>query len=116
MILAHFIFYTLGIFTVLECVLGGIRQFEDKWNMHVVYEIFSFTLLMITVAWCVVGLVIGDFIMQFIVILTLELAFPLYKAYYNYDENTLVFLMRKVITLVIAIWIMSESIFTYYFC
>lgn len=106
----------VGIFTIAECILGGIRQFEDKWNVHVIYEIFAFTLLMITVSWCVIGLIIGDFMMQFIVILALELAFPLYKAYYKYDENIPIFLMRKIITLVITLWIMAESIFSYYFC
>lgn len=106
----------LGIFTITECVLGGLKQFEDRWNMHVFYEIFSFSLLLATVSWGVIGLIIGDYVTRFLMILALELVFPLYKAYYGYKEKTAIFLMRKIITLFITLWIIGDSIFTFYFC
>jgi hypothetical protein len=116
MTLSHFIFYMVGFFTLIECVLGSLRQFEDRLNVHAFYEIFAFTLLLITVAWCVVGIVIGDHISQFSTVLTLELAFPLYKLYYNYEEKVLFYITRKLITMIIVLWLMGEAIFNYCYC
>lgn len=109
------IFYLLGLFPLADCILGSIRQFEDKYDVHVFHDIFGFSLFLVTITWGVIGLFIGDYLPHFIIMLILEIAFPLYKLSTGYEEGSHVYILRKLIVLIIVLWMMSDAIYHYYF-
>ena len=116
MTIPFFIFYLLGLFPIADCVLGSLRQLEDRYNTHVFHEIFGFSLFLVTVTWGVIGLFIGDYLPQFIIMLILEIAFPLYKTITEYKEKPFIYILRKLIVLIIVLWVMSNAVYHYYFC
>jgi hypothetical protein len=110
---AEFIFYMLGIISVLEAVLCGFSQFEDKYNLHIYYDIFGFSLFIYTVLWSSIGVLFSDFMIHFIAILFLELAIPIGNYFLNYQEKLPIYITRKIVVLLLILWVMSKAVFQF---
>lgn len=114
MTLGLFLFYMCGIFTFGECILSGLRQFDDKYNLHIVDELFGFSLYILTLLWSIGGIFLGgDYLVQFSIILCLELAYPIYKLLSDYEETVSIHLLRKLTVILICLWIMTDAFYTY---
>lgn len=105
-----------GIIPILDAILGGMRQLEDRWNMHVFHEIFGFSLFLITIAWISVGMFFGHYFPQYLSLLALEFIIPAIGFISKYKEPPIVYLIRKCIALVVVAWIMADSIYNYCYC
>ena len=116
MILAHFIFYMFGLIPIADAILGSLRQIEDKWNMHVFHEIFGFSLFLMTISWISIGMFFGHYMLQFLVLLTLQFVIPAIGFFAGYREVPIVYIIRKGIALLVICWIMIDSIYNYCYC
>lgn len=105
-----------GIIAVVDAVLGGMRQLEDRWNVHVFHEIFGFSLFLVTISWISIGMFFGHYLPQYLVLLALEFVIPAIAFISKYIEPPAVYLIRKCIALLIVCWIMADAIFNFCYC
>jgi apolipoprotein N-acyltransferase len=105
-----------GIIPIVDAILGGMRQLEDRWNMHVMHEIFGFSLFLITISWISVGMFFGHYLPQFLVLLALQFVIPAIGFISGYEEDFKVYLVRKGIALIVVCWIMTDAVYNFCYC
>ena len=106
-------FYLCGLVAIMECVLASARQFEEENELHFLYRRLGFFLYLGSILWATIGIYYMLHPIHFGIILLLDLAFPVFKAYTHYTENTTQFIIRKSVIFIVTLCVIVEGFYQY---